>query len=288
MAAAKSPIVIAAAWMAGALLSYLAMAVAGRELSSQIGTFEILFFRSVIGLAILFAVFRRKLARYAVTRRAGLHVVRNCAHFAGQYGWFYGIALIPMAEVFAIEFTVPIWTLLLAWLLTGERLSGARIAAVVLGLAGTMLILRPGAVPVNPAAMAVLGGAAAFALSHILTKKLVATDSPFSVLFYMTAVQLPMALVPALANWVWPTAALWPWLLVVGCTGLSSHYCVARALALADAMVVVPLDFLRLPLIALAGFLIYGEQMEGFVLAGAVLMLAGNLINMRAERRRAG
>ena len=282
----KSPIVVAAAWMAGALVSFTAMAIGARELSSRVGTFEILFFRSLVGLAIMFLVLRSRLRGHVSTGRLGLHLLRNCAHFAGTFGWFYAIPLIPLAEVFAIEFTVPIWTLLLGALLVGERLSGTRIAAVALGIAGTLVILRPGAVPVNPAAMAVLGAAVGYALSHILTKKLISTDGPLSIIFYMTAIQLPLALVPALAHWVVPEAALWPWFAVVGFTGLSAHYCTARALALADAVVVVPLDFLRLPLIAVVGFLVYGEQLSGFVLAGAILMLAGNLLNVRAERAR--
>jgi drug/metabolite transporter (DMT)-like permease len=270
--------------MAGALVSLMAMAVGGRELSSHLGTFEILFFRSLIGLAIILLVLRGRLRGHVSTRRVGLHVLRNFAHFAGQYGWFYGVALIPLAEVFAIEFTVPIWTLLLGTLLVGERLSGTRVAAVALGIIGTVVILRPGAVPTNPAAIAVLGAAIGFALSHTLTKKLISTDSPISVIFYMTVIQLPLGLVPALGHWVTPEPALWPWLAVIGFTGLSAHYCTARALALADAMVVVPLDFLRLPLIAVVGFLVYDEQLSGFVLAGAILMLAGNLLNVRAER----
>src|SRR5206468_12941641 len=105
--------------------------------------------------------------------------------------------------------------------------------------------------------------------------------------FYMTVVQLPLGLAPALAHWKVRPAALWPWLLVVGVSALTAHYCMARALRLADAMVVVPLDFLRLPLVALLGFLFYHERPGGFVFAGALLMLGGNLLNVRAERRRA-
>jgi drug/metabolite transporter (DMT)-like permease len=151
---------------------------------------------------------------------------------------------------------------------------------------GMLIILRPGFSVVTPAALAVLGGAVCYALSHTLTRRLAQTDAPVIILFYMTLIQLPLGLVPALRGWVTPTLAMWPWLLTVGVTALSGHYCMARAFALADATVVVPMDFLRLPLIALVGYLFYGEGIDGFVLGGAMVMLSGNVINIRAERMR--
>ena len=148
-----------------------------------------------------------------------------------------------------------------------------------------LIILRPGLSVVTPAALAVLGGAVCYALSHTLTRRLAQTDAPIIILFYMTLIQLPLGLLPALRGWVSPMPSMWPWLLVVGVTALSGHYCMARAFALADATVVVPMDFLRLPLIALVGWICYGEGIDGFVLGGALVMLAGNIVNIRAERR---
>lgn len=275
----------AALWMLGALLSFAAMAIGGRELSAELGTFEILCLRSIVGLAVVSALLARGGFAPLRTHRFGLHCVRNLAHFGGQFGWFYGLALIPLAQVFAIEFTIPIWTLVLATLFLHERLTRARMLSVALGFAGMLVILRPGLDGFSPAALAVLGGAIGYAISYVFTKKLIATDAPLAVLFWMTLVQLPLGLAPSLAAWVWPSAHLWPWLLVVGVTALSAHYCLSRALALADAMVVVPMDFLRLPLIAVVGALFYGERLEWAVFAGAAIMVAGNLVNLRAERR---
>ncbi len=283
--APKHPVIVATLWMVGTLLSFMTMAVGGRELSSELGTFEILFFRSLIGLFIVSLLLAQSGWRQILSKRVGLHTVRNLAHFGGQFGWFYGIALIPLAEVFAIEFTVPVWTAILASLLLKERLTRGRIAAVLLGFVGMLIILRPGIAVISPAALAVLGGAIAYALSHTLTRRLALADTPLCILFYMTVIQLPVGLIPAMADWVTPSMPMWPWLFLVGVTALSAHYCMARALAIADATVVVPLDFLRLPLIALVGFLFYAEALDWFVLGGAVVMLVGNLINIRAEQR---
>lgn len=281
------PVAVAAAWMVGALLSFMAMAVGGRELAGQLSTFQILFFRSLVGLVVVSLLLARAGWARAHTRRPGLHLVRNLAHFGGQFGWFYGLGFIPLAEVFAIEFTTPIWTALWAAALLRERVTGPRLAAIGLGVAGLLLILRPGAQGVHPAALAVLASAVCYALSHTLTRRLAQGDSPLAILFYMTVIQLPLGLVPSLAVWRWPEAAQWPWLAVVGLAALSAHYCMARALALADATVVVPMDFLRLPLIAVVGALFYGEALAAPVLAGAALMLLGNWVNLRAEGRRA-
>jgi drug/metabolite transporter (DMT)-like permease len=286
MKAGTHPVVIATAWMAGTLLSFTAVALGARELSAQLSPFEIMFLRSGISLAILTLLVCRSGWRQISSRRLGTHLLRNCAHFAGQSGWFYGIASIPLAMVFALEFTTPVWTTLLAMALAGERLTRTRLLAVGLGLAGMLVILRPGAAAIHPAALAVLLGAVGYGMSHVLTKRLVEVDTPLTILFYMAVVQLPLGFIPALMRWKTPGPAAWPWLLLIGVAVLTAHYCMARALALADAMVVVPLDFLRLPLIGLLGFLFYHERPGGWVFAGAFLMLSGNLLNVRAEGRR--
>lgn len=283
----QHPALLAAFWMIGALFSFMAMAISGRELSAEYTTFQILFFRSVIGVLLIgFLVSRSGFAQLK-TQRFSAHLLRNIAHFGGQYGWFYGLAFISLAEVIAIEFTTPVWTALFAFFLLGERLTLPRIIALVLGIGGLLLILRPGTGVLEPAAFAVLAGAVGYALSYIQTKSLSATDTPLCILFYMTLIQLPFGMVPALMDWKTPSLEMAPWIALVGVTAMSAHYCMTRALKLADATVVVPMDFMRLPLIMLVGYFLYQESVDWFVLAGAVLMFSGNLVNIRAEQKKA-
>ncbi len=277
----------ALAWMAGTLTGFTFMAISGRALATEMSVVQIIFVRSAIALVIVALFVPRRGWRLLHTKRLGLHLLRNIAHFGGQYGWFLGVAMIPLAQVFAIEFTTPIWTILLAAWLLGERLTGARIWAVILGIVGIAIILRPGAAGWNIAALAVLGAAFAYAVSYILTKKLTATESPLAILFYMNLFQLPMALLPSLPVWVTPSPAMWPWAVVVAVAGLLAHYCLARALALADAAFIVPLDFLRLPLIALVGAGLYGEPIEIMVLVGAAVIMFGSYVNSRGPHRSA-
>jgi drug/metabolite transporter (DMT)-like permease len=278
--------VLAAFWMSGTLVSFMAMAIGGRELSAQLSTFQILFFRSIIGCLIVGIFLGCSNWRQILTKQLQVHLLRNIAHFGGQFGWFYGIALIPLAEVFALEFTVPVWTAVLATLLLREQITRARVGAIILGVLGVFLILRPGLAVISPASLAVLGSAFCYALSHTLTRRLALVDTPLTILFYMTVTQLPLGFVASIFNWMTPSLAMLPWIIVVGVAALSGHYCMARALAIADAIVVVPMDFLRLPLIAAVGFLFYGESLDWFVLAGGVVMFTGNFLNIQAEKKR--
>ena len=280
------PILKAALWMLGALASFSLMAIAGRELSAELSTWQILALRSAIGVVVVLLVASRVGWHHLATAQPGLQVIRNLGHFVGQFGWFYGLALLPLAQVFALEFTSPIWSALLAPLLLGERITPLRAAVIAIGFAGILIVIRPGLVPISTGAVAVLVAALGFAFAYVLTKRLTRTDSALAVVFYMSLVQLPLGMVPALFDWVMPSVHLYPWIAVVGVAGLTAHFCMARAFREADAVVVVPMDFLRLPLIAVTGLLVYGEPLEFWVLAGAAVIFAGNFLNVWAESRK--
>ncbi len=275
-----------ALWMGGAVLSFSVMAVAVRELLRTLGSFEILFLRSLVSFVLVLAVLPYFGLRALRTQRFGLHVVRNVFHFGGQYAWVYAIAMLPLATVFAIEFTMPVWTAILAVPLLGERLNRGRVVMLALGLAGILIILKPGLEPVPPAALVMLAGSFAYASTMIATKRLAGHDRAFAVLFYMSVIQILLGLVPALSEWVAPGLAELPWIIAVGVAGLSAHFCLMRAFRIADATLVVPIDFLRLPLIAAVGMLFYGEPLEISILLGAAVISAGTYYSIRRESSR--
>ena len=277
---------LAGAWMMGALLCLCSMAIAGRELSVELNAFQITFIRSAFCVAALLLLLRVIGFSRVRSRQKKMHVARNVIHFGGQVGWLYGVAVLPLAEVFAIEFTAPIWTAILATIILGERLSRYRIIAIVLGFAGIMIILRPGVAAIEPAAFVVLFAAVCFASTYVFTRHMSISESPLTVIFYMHLVQLPMGLIASLPGWTLPSLELWPWLLVAGVSGLGSHFCFAHAFRYADAIVVSPLDFIRLPLIAIVGLLFYGEGWDVLILVGGAVIFSGNLINLWSERRR--
>ncbi len=276
----------AIAWMAGALVSFLVMAISVRELSAGMHAFEMLFLRSAIGVAILAAVLSVKGWGRVRTRRLGGHLARNLVHFAGQTLWIVGIALLPLATVAAIEFTTPIWGIFLAVLFLGERMNRGRWLALAFGILGILVILRPGVAVVSTAALLMLVCTFCFGATNVITKWLTRSDSPLAIVFYMAAMQ---TLIGALATvFVWTPVAPgdWPFLVLLGLTGLSAHYALSHALAAADIAFILPFEFLRLPFVALIGFLLYAEDFELAVLIGAVLIFAGNSYSLRQESRR--
>jgi drug/metabolite transporter (DMT)-like permease len=275
-------------WMTGALLSFSAMAVSVRGLAGRLNIFEILTIRSGCGFIFLLVLVaaRPELRPALALRHMGLHAVRNSVHFASQYAWVLSLTLLPLATVFALEFTMPAWVALLAMPLLGERMSVSRAGSIVLGFIGVLVIVRPGLATFQPAVLLVLAAALGFAISLIATKQLTKTVSTFAILFWMNAMQLPMGLVGS--N---PLALLdlefshVPSIIGVGVAGLSSHFCLTNAFRSGDATVVVPFDFLRIPLIALVGWLFYSEPLDVFVFLGAALIIAGVVWNLRAESR---
>jgi drug/metabolite transporter (DMT)-like permease len=276
--------------MTGALLSFSAMAVSVRVLAGALSVMEILALRAGLGLLVMasLAALRADLRAAIPSRHLPLHLFRNAVHVGSSYLWATSLLLIPMAMTFALEFTAPAWTLLLAIPVLGERLTASRIGAVVLGLLGVLVILRPGLATVQPGALLALAAALGFAVALIATKKLTNTDSPFAIVFWMMLIQLPLALVASdplfVARLDWSQA---PAVIGIGLSGLASHYCLTRAFRVGDAGVVVPLDFMRIPLIAVIGWWLYGEPLDGFVFLGAGLILAGILWNLRSEAARA-
>jgi len=281
-------------WMAGALLSFSAMAVSVRELSrAGLSIFEILAIRSGAALVILGVVLlmRPNLRVHARPHRLGLNILRNSIHYASQFAWAYAVTLLPLALVFALEFTTPAWTALLAAWFLGERLTPSRIGVVVFGLIGILIILRPGIESFNPAAGLVLLAAIGFAVMMIMTKKLTGTQSTFSIVFWMAVIQFPLSLIgsdPAvfLDAGLYDLRHILP-AIAIGLAGLTSHFCLSNAFRAGDATLVVPMDFMRIPLIAVIGWAFYGEALDIWVLVGALVIIAGVLWNLRSERRRA-
>jgi drug/metabolite transporter (DMT)-like permease len=278
---ARHSIPHAAAWMAGWLTLMVVIAVAGREATRELSVFQIMLMRSVLGMGLLWPLVHAAGGLSAMrTQRLPQHALRNGVHYAAQYGWFVALTLIPLAQLVSIEFTMPIWSAVLAVFFLGERMNGRKWLAVVLGLVGVAVIVRPSAGTVDAGQLIALACAFGFAISVVLVKSLTRTEAAITVIFWMLVIQSAIGLVPALLVWQWPSAQTWGWVLVVAFCGTYSHYCFARAMQHADTTVVVPMDFLRVPLTALAGWLVYSEQVDLLTGLGVLLILTGNALNL--------
>jgi drug/metabolite transporter (DMT)-like permease len=273
---------MAALWMAGWLSLMLVMVVAGREASTRMNVFELMEIRSVLGFFLLLPFVYRSGGFAAIrTRRLPQHIVRNLTHYGAQLGWFFALTLIPIGQVVAIEFTMPIWTAILAASFLGERINSWKAVAIVLGVVGVVVIVRPATGEVNPGQLIALAAAVGFGISMAMVKSLTRTESALTVIFWMIVVQGVAGFLPTLYVWVWPSAYVFGWVVVIAVCGTFSHYCLASAMRYADATIVVPMDFLRVPLTATVGWLLYAERLDAYTILGAALILTGNLLNLK-------
>jgi drug/metabolite transporter (DMT)-like permease len=273
---------LVALWMSGWLVAMVLIAIAAREAGKLLHVFQIMEIRSLLGIVLFLPMVAAAGGVRAVrTHHLGLHVSRNAVHYVAQFLWFLAITMIPIAEVVAIEFTGPVWVALLAVVALGEKMTTVRIVAVALGVIGVVIIVRPGLDHVDVGQVVALLAAIGFAGSVILVKSLTRTESVVSIIFWMLIIQSVIGAIPAAIVWQTPPAAAWPWLVVIAVSGTYSHFCMAHALRHADATTVVPIDFLRVPLTAIAAWLVFGERFDIFTVIGAAVILGGNLLNLR-------
>ena len=271
-------------WMIGAIISFTSMAIAGRAVSGLLDTFEIMLYRSIIGFLIvviaawIFGTYREIDFKYLQ-----LHILRNIFHFIGQNLWFFALPLIPLAQLFALEFTAPIWVVLLAALFLGEQLTRRKLLISGLGFSGVLIVARPEFMALNFGVLAGALSAIGFAGAAILTRELTLKNSLTKILFYLTGLQILFGFICAGYDFkiIIPSNETLPWLFLIGIAGLMAHFCLTKSLALAPASIVMPIDFVRLPLIAIIGMLFYGEFVDIYVFFGAVLILIANYLNLK-------
>ena len=279
--------IAAALWMLGSIFGFSMVAVSGRALHPWLDTFEVMLYRSLIGIVLVVAATIASGRTHEISaRHMGLHLLRNTVHFAGQNLWLFALTLIPLAQLFALEFSYPILVALAAPLVLGERLTPVRVMAAALGFVGVLIVARPfGGGGLSLGLVAALACALGFAGSALVTKRLTRLVTIPCILFWLTVMQSALGLI--CAGWdgvvALPTPAAMPWVLAIGLSGLGAHFCLTKALTLAPATIVTPIDFMRLPLIAAIGMAAYAEPLDASVFFGAAVIFAANWLNLRDE-----
>ena len=276
----------ALAWIGMSLLCFTLTAIAGREAGRTVPAINMVFWRNGISVVLLLIGFHVAGIKLSSLRsvQPGMQIARALAHFIGQLSWMMALLLIPLVELFSIEFTAPLWVAILAPFMLGERLTPARILAAVTGFVGVLVIVRPGFASVSLGTGLALLCAVFFALNLIGTRYLTRRDGPFTILMFMAVNHTVLAGVLGLGTFALPDFHTACWLLVLGCASLAAHFGLARALVWADAIVVAPMDFMRLPLIAVIGVMVYHEPLLATLLIGALIVIAANIINLWGER----
>lgn len=261
------------------------MTVLVRELSADYSAFQLLFARNVVAVSILLPPALMGGIAMLKTQRFGLHCLRSLFACLGVLGLFYGVSNLPLPDVTALSFTQPLFAVIFAALVLKEAVSRARWQAVILGLLGLLVIVRPGFAEVGIATVMVLLSAICYASTNICVKKLMTTDTPQQSVIYFNLIMLPLSFFPAVIFWVTPG---WPDLLLmigIGLAGTLSVYSFARALSLADASAMLPFDFLRLPMAGLAAFLMFSEVGDIWSWAGSLIIFASSYALARIQAR---
>ncbi len=276
----------AAFWMLGAVLSFSLMAIAGRELGGELDSFEIMLWRSFAGIFIVLSLALQfgTLNQIKFTDLK-LHAIRNACHFFGQALWYFAVTQVTLAQLFAFEFTAPLWVALMAPLFFKETLTKRKFLIICVGFAGILVIARPEADNLSLGMIAAIFCAIGFAGSILTTKLLTRKHSVTCILFWLTIMQFFMSLGLAGVDGdiAVPKSASLHWCAIISIGGLTAHFCITTALTLASATIVAPLEFLRLPVIAVAGYFVYAEALSIFVLIGAILIVGANIANIRNQ-----
>lgn len=271
-------------WMALAALFFSVSFGLVRHISDTINSFEQTFFRQLIGLLIILPFVLREGRAGFKTHQITITIVRNVAGVAAITMSFLAVTLIPLVDALALQFTLPLFTILFAYILLRERPGAHRWLAMVFGFAGALVILRPGIIEISAGMLVALGAAASFGVSDTLCRKLAQTDSTNSIVFYSFAIHVPLALPLALVDWVTPTAADWPWLLAMGLTSFGAQYSLSKAFILAEASLVSPVLFVRLPMVALIGYIFFAQVPDLWTWVGAFIIFAAAYYAAHRER----
>ena len=282
----KSDPLKAALWMTGAMISFTLMAIAGRSLASELDTFEIMMYRSFIGIFLVLAFsFYFETINEVNLNKIRLHFIRNLMHFIGQNLWFYAVIFVPLSQMFAFEFSTPVWVALMAPFFLSERLTLVRISAALTGFIGILIVARPDLSHISFPIIAAALCAIFFASTSVATKLLTREQTVTGILFWLVFIQAIFGLLTAGfdGDITIPSVANMPWVVLVGICGLAAHLSITKALTLAPAIIVMPLEFLRLPLISIVGFFVYNEGFQWQVWLGALIILMANAINIRNE-----
>ncbi|MDP6429436.1 MAG: DMT family transporter [Rhodospirillales bacterium] len=270
-------------WMAVAAVFFSISMGLVRHISLTIDAFEQTFFRQFLGMLIMLPFMLRGGFASFRTGQLKTNLIRNVAGYLGISMSFWAVTLIPLADATALQFTLPLFTIIFAMILLAERVGRHRWIATVIGFAGALVIIRPGFAEINLGMVVALAAAASFGISDTLARRLSRTDSTNSIVFFSFALQVPIALAVALFNWVTPSLADWPWLIALGLASFGAQWSLSRSFVLAEASLVSPVLFFRLPMVAVIGFFFFDELSDIWTWIGAAIIFSATYYSARRE-----
>ena len=261
--------------MFASTVSFGLMALVIKLASRTLSTYEIAFFRNTFGLLVLLPILligksplrTRQLLRYLLRSAIGI-----CSMLSG----FWAIGHLPLSQAIALSYSTPLFVTIAAVIWLGEHVRKRRWAAVIVGFIGVLIVVRPGTSGFTAGSLIALLAAVLSAIVAIQIKQLSRIDAADTIVFYTYVFWVPMSLVPALFAWQWPQHDMW-WLLVgIGVFGTGGQLLWTRALRLGDVSALQPISFMQLPMVAVAGYFLFGETIGRWTVIGAAIIFAAN------------
>lgn len=262
--------------MLGSSLLFGMMAVSIRLASEQLHAFEIAFFRNFFGLLVALPLLLHHGPGLLRTRQLPKYLVRCVIGMMSMLASFWAISQLPLAEAVSLAYSTPIFVTIAAVMLLGEVVRGRRWAAVALGFIGVLIIVRPGAETFQMGSLAAVFAAVMSAIVAIQIKQLSRTEPADAIVIYTTLLWVPMSLLPAVFVWEWPQGITWLWVIAAGVLGTGGHMLWTRALKLGDVSALTPISFAQLPVVVLAGWILFGETLDRWTFVGAAIILGSN------------
>ncbi len=266
----------AALLMLGSTLAFGLMAVAIRYATGSVPTQEVAFFRNVFGLLVLLPMLLRPGRASLKTRQLPRYFIRSAIGLASMLCAFWAIGHLPMSQAISLSYSTPLFVTIAAVLWLGETVRARRWAAVIIGFIGVLIIVRPGSTSFTPGTLMAVLAAVLSSLVAIQIKQLTRVDSADAVVLYTYVFWVPLSLLPAVFVWIWPTGMAWLWLVATGLFGTIGQLLWTRALRLGEVSALTPISFMQLPLVAVLGWLLFGETLDRWTVIGASIILGAN------------
>ena len=265
--------VIGAFWMLVSAFCYVASATILRSLGDTYSPFELTFIRSLIATAIILPMFLHQGTKMTlIPPRFGMHLAVAGFSYLGILFWFKAASIMPVADFFALQFTTPLFTIAMAIFFLRERADLASWIATIVGFVGVLIVLRPGMMEISIGAIAALLSSVGYASVNTVIKSLSRTTSPTIIVFYGNLLLAPISLPMAMVEWKTPLLEDWPAILAISILSTIGYLTITKGITLAPARVIQPVNFMRMPLAAVAGWIFFTEFPDIWTWVGAVVI----------------
>ena len=266
-----------------ALFMFACMSVFIRLSTNSLPVVEVVFFRNALAVLLLIPLIMHTGWSALRMNKPNLFFLRALINVGGMFAGFTALTLIPLAQVTALSFTGPLFVTIGAVLFLGEVIRARRIAGIIVGFFGTLIILQPGFTEISFGAMMALASTLSIAMASLIVKKLTATETPEAIVTWMVVMQSPLALIPAISVWQWPTLQAWVYLWAMALTATIAHICFTRAFRLVDITALQPLEFIKLPFAVFLAWIVFAEWPGLWTWVGGTVIFASTVYITQRE-----